>query len=138
LIPDIEKFLPVAIFKMATTIPHKFNIVRLIFFLIWCSAKHFSVSIAMLIDFFLLFCFYFACIIIATFSVCLSITQIYKLHFFTLTCIILPCIICFILPCIFRFYLNKDLYKSLILTSIYVVFMSPYALCFNITMHYFY
>jgi branched-subunit amino acid transport protein AzlD len=30
LIPDIEKFLPVAIFKMATTIPHKFNIARLI------------------------------------------------------------------------------------------------------------
>ena len=28
LIPDINKFLPVAIFKMATTIPHKFNIVR--------------------------------------------------------------------------------------------------------------
>jgi hypothetical protein len=28
LIPDIEKFLPVAIFKMATTIPQKFNIVR--------------------------------------------------------------------------------------------------------------
>ena len=28
LIPVIEKFLPVAIFKMATTIPHKFNIVR--------------------------------------------------------------------------------------------------------------
>ena len=28
LIPDIEKFLPVAIFKMATTIPHKFNIAR--------------------------------------------------------------------------------------------------------------
>ena len=28
LIPDIEKFLPVTIFKMATTIPHKFNIVR--------------------------------------------------------------------------------------------------------------
>jgi hypothetical protein len=28
LIPDIEKFLPVAIFKMATTKPHKFNIVR--------------------------------------------------------------------------------------------------------------
>jgi hypothetical protein len=28
LIPDIEKFLPVAIFKLATTIPHKFNIVR--------------------------------------------------------------------------------------------------------------
>jgi hypothetical protein len=27
LIPDIEKFLPVAIFKMATTISHKFNIV---------------------------------------------------------------------------------------------------------------
>ena len=26
--PDIEKFLPVAIFKMATTIQHKFNIVR--------------------------------------------------------------------------------------------------------------
>ena len=28
LIPDIDKFLLVAIFKMATTIPHKFNIVR--------------------------------------------------------------------------------------------------------------
>jgi hypothetical protein len=28
LIPDIETFLPVAIFKMAATIPHKFNIVR--------------------------------------------------------------------------------------------------------------
>jgi hypothetical protein len=28
MIPDIEKFLQVAIFKMATTIPHKFNIVR--------------------------------------------------------------------------------------------------------------
>jgi hypothetical protein len=28
MIPDIEKFLPVAIFKMAATIPHKFNIVR--------------------------------------------------------------------------------------------------------------
>jgi hypothetical protein len=28
LIPDIEQFLPVAIFKMATTIPHKFIIVR--------------------------------------------------------------------------------------------------------------
>jgi hypothetical protein len=28
LIPDIKKFLPVAIFKMSTTIPHKFNIVR--------------------------------------------------------------------------------------------------------------
>jgi hypothetical protein len=28
LIPDIEKFLPVAIFKMATTIPQKLNIVR--------------------------------------------------------------------------------------------------------------
>ena len=28
LIPDIEKFLPVAIFKMAATIPHKSNIVR--------------------------------------------------------------------------------------------------------------
>jgi hypothetical protein len=27
LIPDIAKFLPVSIFKMATTIPHKFNIV---------------------------------------------------------------------------------------------------------------
>jgi hypothetical protein len=31
LIPDIEKFLPVTIFKMVTTIPHKFNIVRLIY-----------------------------------------------------------------------------------------------------------
>jgi hypothetical protein len=28
LIPDIEKFLPVAIFKMAATIPQKFSIVR--------------------------------------------------------------------------------------------------------------
>ena len=28
MIPDIEKFLTVAIFKMVTTIPHKFNIVR--------------------------------------------------------------------------------------------------------------
>jgi putative effector of murein hydrolase len=28
MIPDIKKFLTVAIFKMATTIPHKFNIVR--------------------------------------------------------------------------------------------------------------
>jgi hypothetical protein len=28
LIPNIKKFLPVAIFKMATTIPQKFNIVR--------------------------------------------------------------------------------------------------------------
>ena len=28
MIPDIEKFLPVPNFKMATTIPHKFNIVR--------------------------------------------------------------------------------------------------------------
>jgi hypothetical protein len=28
IIADIEKFLPVAIFKMATAIPHKFNIVR--------------------------------------------------------------------------------------------------------------
>jgi hypothetical protein len=28
MIPDIQKFLPVAIFKMATTILHKFNIVQ--------------------------------------------------------------------------------------------------------------
>ena len=28
MIPDIENILPVAIFKMAATIPHKFNIVR--------------------------------------------------------------------------------------------------------------
>ena len=28
MIPDIEKFLPVAIFKMAATIPHKYKIVR--------------------------------------------------------------------------------------------------------------
>jgi hypothetical protein len=28
MIPGIEKFLPVAIFKMAATIPHKFNIGR--------------------------------------------------------------------------------------------------------------
>jgi hypothetical protein len=42
LIPDIEKFLPVAIFKMVATIPHKFNIVwfqryLLIYFLNWLS-----------------------------------------------------------------------------------------------------
>jgi hypothetical protein len=103
---------------------------------IWCSAKHFAVSIKYAYRLFIIILFYFACIIIATFSVCLSITQIYKLHFFTLTCIILPCFICFILPWNFRFYLNKDLYKSLILTSIYDVFKSPYALCFNITIHY--
>jgi hypothetical protein len=35
LIPDIEKFLPFPIFKMATTIPHKFNIGRFQHF-IWC------------------------------------------------------------------------------------------------------
>jgi hypothetical protein len=35
MIPDIEKFLPVAIFKMATTIPHKFNIV-------WYCGGHFE------------------------------------------------------------------------------------------------
>jgi hypothetical protein len=28
MIPDIKKFLPVAIFKMAATIPHTFNIVQ--------------------------------------------------------------------------------------------------------------
>ena len=28
LIPDIDKFLPVAIFKMAATVPHKFNLVQ--------------------------------------------------------------------------------------------------------------
>jgi hypothetical protein len=28
MIPDIKEFLPVTIFKMAITIPHKFNIVR--------------------------------------------------------------------------------------------------------------
>ena len=28
MIPEIEKFLPVAIFKMVATIPHKFNIVQ--------------------------------------------------------------------------------------------------------------
>ena len=28
MIPDIEKFLPVSFFKVAATIPHKFNIVR--------------------------------------------------------------------------------------------------------------
>ena len=38
------------------------NLCFLLFFLpflveIWCSAKHFAVSIAMLIDFLLLFCF---------------------------------------------------------------------------------
>jgi hypothetical protein len=35
LIPDIEKFLPVAIFKMAVTILHKFNIVRFQWTLSW-------------------------------------------------------------------------------------------------------
>jgi hypothetical protein len=106
---------------------------------IWCSAKHFAVSIAMLIDFYYYFVF-----ILHVLSLLLLvyanviISDLYKLHFFTLTCIIFICFICFILPCIFRFYLNKDLYKSLILISIYVVLKSPYALCFNITMHYFY
>jgi hypothetical protein len=40
LIPDIEKFLPVAIFKMATTIPHKFNIV----ILKMATGRNFSMS----------------------------------------------------------------------------------------------
>jgi hypothetical protein len=39
LIPDIEKCLPVAISKMATTIPHKFNIVR---FLVRYCGGHFG------------------------------------------------------------------------------------------------
>jgi hypothetical protein len=38
LIPDIEKFLPVAIFKMATTIPHKFNIVSIS--TSWIDSRH--------------------------------------------------------------------------------------------------
>jgi hypothetical protein len=36
LISEIEKFLPVAIFKMATTIPHKFNNIWYVGRL-WCS-----------------------------------------------------------------------------------------------------
>jgi hypothetical protein len=38
MIPDVEKFLPVAIFKLAATIPHKFNIVRF--------QRHFKLEIA--------------------------------------------------------------------------------------------
>jgi 5-carboxymethyl-2-hydroxymuconate isomerase len=41
MIPDIETFLPVAIFKMATTIPHKFNIVR---FLKMATGRNFLMS----------------------------------------------------------------------------------------------
>jgi hypothetical protein len=47
LIPNIEKCLPVAIFKMAATIPHKFNIVQgLIFVAIlkMATARNFSMS----------------------------------------------------------------------------------------------
>jgi hypothetical protein len=37
MIPDIEKFLPIAIFKMAATIPHKFNIE-----FVWYCGGHFE------------------------------------------------------------------------------------------------
>ena len=67
--------------------------------------------------YFVLFCMYYHCY----FQCMLVHNSHLSTSFFTLTCIILPCFICYILPCIFRFYLNKDLYKSLILTSIYVV-----------------
>jgi hypothetical protein len=40
LIFGIEKFLPVAIFKMATTIPQKFNIVHVEF--LWYCGGHFE------------------------------------------------------------------------------------------------
>jgi hypothetical protein len=36
LISDIEKFLAVAIFKMAATIPHKFNIAAFVFTFCCC------------------------------------------------------------------------------------------------------
>jgi len=60
------------------------NLCFLLFFLPflvekWCSAKHFAVSIAMLIDFIIIL-FYFACIIIATFSVCLFIILMHYLY----------------------------------------------------------
>ena len=89
---------------------------------IWCSAKHFAVSIAAL-----LFCFYFACIIIATFSVCLFITLIYKLHFLLL---VLSYHALYVLFC--------HAFLGSVSTSIFVVFLSHHALCFNIAMHYFY
>jgi hypothetical protein len=40
-INDIKKFLPVAIFKMAVTIPHKFNIVRFLRHFICASSGSF-------------------------------------------------------------------------------------------------
>jgi hypothetical protein len=40
LIPDIEKFLPVSIFKMATTIPQKFNTDNVEF--LWYCGGHFE------------------------------------------------------------------------------------------------
>jgi hypothetical protein len=44
MIPDIEKFLPVAILKMAATIPHKFNIVRFHMWVDYDVAKWFLAS----------------------------------------------------------------------------------------------
>jgi hypothetical protein len=43
MIPDIEKFLTVAISKMATTIPHKFNIV-VVAILKMATGRNFSMS----------------------------------------------------------------------------------------------
>jgi hypothetical protein len=42
MIPNINKFLPVAIFKMAATMPHKFNIVR--FSTSWIDSWHWKIS----------------------------------------------------------------------------------------------
>jgi hypothetical protein len=41
LIPDIEKFLPVAIFEMVVTIPQKFNIADNVEFVQYCGG-HFE------------------------------------------------------------------------------------------------
>ena len=78
---------------------------------------------------FIIILFYFACIIIATFSVCLFITLIYKLHFLLL---VLSYHALYVLFC--------NAFLGSILTSISVVkivFLSHHALCFNITMHYY-
>jgi hypothetical protein len=42
MIPDIEKFLPVAIFKIAATIPHKFSIVLIS--TSWIDSRHWKIS----------------------------------------------------------------------------------------------
>jgi ammonia channel protein AmtB len=78
---------------MTTTAGHSFYIGPIGFFYNQVNdtgsseplAKHFAVSITMLIDFSLLFCFYFACIIIATFSVCLFKRKDFRPYLVVLT-----------------------------------------------------